>query len=54
MFNPLAIQETEDARYDRAVFCLRTGLQPSEYDALTDDDLDAFVRAFNDLARKTK
>lgn len=52
MFNPLAIREAEDERYDKAVFCLRTGIQPSEYDALTDEDLDAFVKAFNDLSRR--
>lgn len=42
------VQETEDALYDRAIFCLRTGVQPSEYDRMTDAELQAFVTAFND------
>lgn len=47
------VQETEDALYDRAVFCLRTGVQPSEYDAMTDPELQAFIQAFNDIQKKS-
>jgi len=42
-------EETENALYDRAVFCLRTGIQPSEYDAMTDAELQAFVDAWNTI-----
>lgn len=36
----------------KAEFCLLTGVQPSEYDAMTDDEVDAFIEVANELARK--
>lgn len=47
MANWARVRETEDALYDRAVFCLRTGIQPSEFDRMTDPELQAFVDAWN-------
>lgn len=47
------VRETEDALFDRAVFCLRTGVQPSEYDAMTDQELQAFVDAWNKEAKSS-
>lgn len=35
----------------KAEFCLTTGIAPSEYDRLTDAEIDAFIRAHNRLAR---
>jgi hypothetical protein len=43
---------TEDWAWDKAMFCLKTGIAPSEYDRLTDDEIAAFVDAFNDLNSK--
>lgn len=37
---------------DKAEFCLLTGVQPSEYDDLTDDERNAFVEAANKQAKK--
>lgn len=45
------VRETEDALYDKAVFCIRTGVQPSEYDRMTDQELHAYVQAWNDNQR---
>lgn len=47
-----ADQDLEDWTYDKAMFCLKTGVQPSEYDNLTDDELVSFVEAFNKLNSK--
>lgn len=46
------VRETENALYDRAKFCLATGIQPSEYDAMSDAELEAFVDAYNDLQKR--
>lgn len=32
---------------EKAEFCLATGVQPSEYDELTDDERDAFIAMWN-------
>lgn len=52
---PLSTPESEDAYEEalhaKAMFCLVTGIAPSEYDGLTDDELDAFIEAHNDLHR---
>lgn len=55
MFGHLdARTEVADAQEFKAEFCLKTGMAPSEFDALTDQELDAFVEAFNRLARERK
>jgi hypothetical protein len=36
--------------HDKATFCLATGVQPSEYDQLTDDERDAFIAVANEGA----
>lgn len=33
----------------KAEFCLRTGIQPSEYDAMTDDERDVFIEVANEM-----
>jgi hypothetical protein len=33
---------------DKATFCLATGVQPSEYDQLRDDEREAFIVAVNE------
>ncbi len=33
---------------EKAEFCLATGVQPSEYDQLTDKERDAFIRIVNE------
>ena len=43
------LEEVEDLLEDKAQFCLVTGVQPSEYDQLTDDERAAFVRVYNRL-----
>ena len=49
-----AREEMEDALAFKAEFCLKTGIQPSEFDAMTDQEVDAFVEAFNRLAKERK
>ena len=45
-------EASEEARAaycrDKATFCLATGVQPSEYDQLRDDEREAFVIAANE------
>lgn len=36
-----------EALIDKAEVCIATGMQPSEYDRLTDDERDAFVTVIN-------
>lgn len=36
----------------KAEFCLRTGVAPSEYDNLTQIEIEAFVKEFNRMNRK--
>lgn len=43
-------EEYLEALEDKARFCLITGIAPSEYDLLTDDERETFVRVANDLA----
>ncbi|WP_311210909.1 MULTISPECIES: hypothetical protein [unclassified Aeromicrobium] len=38
---------------DRARFCLATGIQPSEYDRLTQADLNAFTQLVNEQQQTT-
>ncbi len=47
-----AREEYLEALEDKARFCLITGVAPSEYDRLTDDERDAFTRIANDLAEE--
>lgn len=44
--------EVWDQLIDKAEFCLATGVQPSEYDQLTDDERAAFVEVANKRAEK--
>lgn len=48
--------DVEDDYLDRlerkAEFCLRTHVQPSEYDAMTDDEIDAFITVLNRIAEQ--
>lgn len=39
---------------DKASFCLATGIAPSEYDNLTQYEIEAFVREANRRAAKSK
>lgn len=49
-----AAREYLEALEDKAEFCLVTGVAPSEYDLLTDDEREAFVRTANRLAEERK
>lgn len=42
----------EEALREKAEFCLTTGVQPSEYDNMTDDERAAFIEEANRQARK--
>lgn len=35
----------------KAAFCLRTGVQPSEYDQMSDEELEAFIDEADRLSR---
>lgn len=52
MLRPVVLEELEDLLEDKAQFCLMTGVQPSEYDLLTDDERAAFVTVYNRLAEQ--
>lgn len=41
-----------DQLEEKAEFCLSTGIQPSEYDAFTDDEREVFVKTWNRIVRK--
>lgn len=45
-------EDVWDQLLDKAEFCLSTGIQPSEYDQLTDDERAAFVEVANKRAEK--
>lgn len=45
----MATEAAEDAAREKARFCLRTGVQPSEYDAMTETEVAAFVEEHNEL-----
>ena len=45
-------EDVWEALIDKAEFCLATGVQPSEYDQLTDDERAAFVQVANERAEK--
>lgn len=42
----------KDRAKEKAQFCLATGVQPSEYDALTQYEINAFIDEANRRARK--
>lgn len=39
--------EEQEAALDKAELCIAAGMQPSEYDRLTDLERDAFVEVLN-------
>lgn len=43
-----------DQLEEKAEFCLSTGIQPSEYDAMTDDEREVFIETWNRIQRKLK
>jgi hypothetical protein len=45
-------EEYAEALEAKAEFCLITGVAPSEYDQLTDDEREAFIDKANELAEK--
>ncbi len=47
-----ALEDYLEALEDKAEFCLVTGVAPSEYDLLTDDEREAFIRIANRLAEE--
>lgn len=47
-----ARDEAESALEFKADFCLKTGIAPTEYDALTDEEVEAFVQAYNRLTER--
>lgn len=44
--------EYAEALEAKAEFCLVTGVAPSEYDRLTDDEREAFIDKANELAEE--
>lgn len=47
-----AEEEQREALLAKAEFCLATGVAPSEYDNLTDDEVDAFVEVYEKNTRQ--
>lgn len=47
-----ASEARQDYCRDKAAFCLATGVQPSEYDELNDDEREAFIEQANRNAEK--
>lgn len=45
-------EEEREAAEDKARLCILGGLQPSEYDLLTDLEREAFVEVLNARARR--
>lgn len=46
----MALEEWPSAEVlEKARFCLITGIAPSEYDRLTDEEIAAFTEVHNDL-----
>lgn len=51
--NSRDLEDAEDEALEfKAKFCLVTGVQPSEYDAMTDAEVDAFVVAVNRMQER--
>lgn len=48
----MALDDLEDAIRRKAEFCLNTGIAPSEYDAMTDLEVDLFTEVHNARANK--
>lgn len=46
------LDRVTEYRRTRAEFCIATGVQPSEYDNLTQADISAFIEAANRTAQK--
>lgn len=42
----------EQAASDKADFCLRLGIAPSEYDGLTDTEVTAFITEYNKILKE--
>ncbi len=47
--NPGFDAEEWDLALDKAEVCIATGMQPSEYDGLTDAEREAFVVVINEV-----
>lgn len=45
-------QQRDEAAREKAEFCLRLGIAPSEYDQLTQAEVNAFIEVFNEMHRK--
>lgn len=45
-------EQLEDLIREKAEFCLSTGIQPSEYDAFTDQERNIFVETWNAIVRR--
>lgn len=48
----LSDDELEACAYEKAEFCLATGIAPSEYDNLTQVEVEAFIKVFNKMNKK--
>lgn len=46
--------ERRELLTEKAEFCLTTGIAPSEYDNMTDDEREVFIETANRMARKRK
>lgn len=45
-------EAVREAIWEKADFCLKTGVQPSEYDQLTDLERDVFIERANALHKE--
>lgn len=45
--DPDVVEAERDSLAFKARFCLATGVQPSEFDAMTDDEVEAFIAELN-------
>ena len=46
--------ELEELLERKARFCLATGIQPSEYDAMTEHELEVFTAEFNRILEERR
>lgn len=51
---PTPLELLQEQAEDKAAFCLATGVQPSEYDALTQVEINAFIEAVKKQNRRRR
>lgn len=49
---PTSDEQIMECAMDKAHFCLVTGIAPSEYDLLTEAEVEAFIKTWNRLNKQ--